>query len=78
MPNSKIDINALGQAFDTTFGRSSTPKTSSYSVKASFVGENLLSISYAAVVNFGNEREMIELKRRYEDEARKIIDLYLI
>jgi hypothetical protein len=51
---SKLDISALGQAMDTTWGRSSTPKTASYSVKFSLQG-NILVASYAAIVNFGTE-----------------------
>lgn len=67
-----IDYNALGQAIDTTWGRSSTPQTASYSVKLSLVGAGTLVASYAAVVNFGSERQMIEMKRRYEDESKKV------
>lgn len=65
----KIDYNALGQALDTTWGRSSTPKTASYSVKFTLLGPDRLQASYAAVVNFGTERQMIEMKRRYADES---------
>lgn len=67
-----IDYNALSQAIDTTWGRSSTPQTASYSVKLSLVGAGMLVASYAAVVNFGSERQMIEMKRRYEDESKKV------
>lgn len=67
-----IDYNALGQAIDTTWGRSSTPQTASYSVKLSLAGAGTLVASYAAVVNFGSERQMIEMKRRYEDESKKV------
>ena len=64
MADSKIDFNALGQAIDTTWGRSSTPKTASYSVKLSLLGPDRLLVSYAAVVNFGTERQMIEIDDR--------------
>lgn len=73
MAEKKLDYNALAQAVDTTFGRSSTPKTSSYSVKVNVVGPEMLNVSFAAVVNFGNEREMILMKRQYADEARSIV-----
>ncbi len=70
----QININALGQAIDTTFGRSSTPKTASYSVKLTLQGSDRLMASYAAIVNFGTERQMIEMKRRYADESSSIIN----
>lgn len=67
-----IDYNALGQAIDTTWGRSSTPRTASYSVKLTMLGPDRLMASYAAVVNFGTERQMIEMKRRYSEESESI------
>lgn len=73
MADGKIDFNALGQAIDTTWGRSSTPKTASYSVKLSLLGPDRLLVSYAAVVNFGTERQMIEMKRLYEGEADSVV-----
>lgn len=69
-----IDYNALGQAIDTTWGRSSTPKTASYSVKLTMLGPDRLMASYAAVVQFGTERQMIEMKRRYSEESEAVIN----
>jgi len=68
----EIDYNALGQVIDTTWGRTSTPKTASYSVKFSLHG-NVLTASYAAIVNFGTEVEMIHTKRRYDEESDDVI-----
>ena len=73
MAEKKIDYNALGQAIDTTWGRSSTPKTASYSVKMSLLGPDRLLVSYAAVVNFGTERQMLEMKRAYSSEADSVV-----
>jgi hypothetical protein len=70
MPN--IDYNALGQALDTTWGRSSTPVTASHSVKFSLHGDQLTA-SYQAVVNFASEKEMILMKRKYEEESIDIV-----
>jgi hypothetical protein len=64
-----VDINALGQAIDTSWGRSSTPQTASYSVKLSMRGTDLLVANYSAIVNFGTERQMIEMKRAYKEEG---------
>jgi len=68
----QIDYNALGQVLDTTWGRSSTPKTASFSVKFSLSG-NVLTASYAAIVNFGTENEMIMMKRKYSEESVDVI-----
>ena len=73
MADNDIDFNALGQAIDTTWGRSSTPKTASYSVKMSMLGPDRLLVSYAAIVTFGTERQMIEMKRAYSSEADSVV-----
>lgn len=73
----KIDYNCLAQATDTSWGRSSTPKTASYSVKVTLLGPDRLMTSYAAIVNFGTERQMIEMKRRYSDESESVISAVL-
>lgn len=72
MAEGKINYNALGQAIDTTWGRSSTPKTASYSVKFTLHGTRLTA-SYAAVVNFGTEKDMILMKRAYVEESQAVI-----
>ena len=69
-----IDFNALAQATDTSWGRSSTPKTASYSVKMTMHGPEHLQASFAMVVNFGTERQMIEVKRSSSEEAGSIIN----
>lgn len=68
-----IDINALGQAIDSTWGRSSTPKTASYSVKFSFLGDSRLLASYKVITNFVSEKEMILMKRSCLEESESVI-----
>lgn len=72
-----IDINALGQAIDTTWGRSSTPQTASYSVKFTFLGSDRLLASYQVITNFVSEKEMILMKRNCIEESEKIIDAHV-
>ena len=72
-----IDINALGQAIDTTWGRSSTPKTASYSVKFSFLGGDRLLASYQVITNFVSEKEMIHMKRGCEEESKDVIKAHV-
>jgi len=71
-----VDFNALGQAIDTTWGRTSTPKTASYSVKFKLQG-NVLVAYYAAIVNFAAEKEMIILKQKYAEESQSVINAVL-
>ena len=73
MADGKIDYNALAQALDTSWGRSSTPKTAGYSVKFMLQGDRVIA-SYAAIVNFGSEKEMILMKRAYAEESIAIIN----
>lgn len=72
-----IDINALGQAIDTTWGRSSTPQVASHSVKFTFQGNDKLLASYVGIINFVSEVEMIKMKRSSEEDSDKVIAAYV-
>jgi hypothetical protein len=68
-----IDYNALAQVVDTTWGRSSTPHAATFSVKVALIGPDNISVSYAALVNFGTERQMIEMKQMYAKESESVV-----
>lgn len=70
----QIDYNALGQAIDTTWGRSSTPLTSSTSVKIQIVGDGMLKVNYLSTVVFRSNRELQYVKNRHADEATTIVN----
>ena len=72
-----LDINAIGQAIDTTWGRSSTPKTASYSVKFTLLGGDRILASYNVITNFVSEKEMILMKRGCADESVGVIDAHV-
>jgi len=72
-----IDYNALGQAIDTTWGRSSTPQTATYSVKLTMLGPDRILASYAGLVRFVTEKEMIDTKREYVQESERVLDSVL-
>ncbi len=79
MAEKNIDLNALGQAMDTTFTRSSAssgPVLNTHSVKAGFVsGEKLkLKVVYTTIVNMVRDRELAESKASYEKEGDSYID----
>lgn len=68
-----IDFNALGQAIDTTWGRSSTPITNTHSVKFTMIGTDRLMASYAGIVKFITEKQMIDMKRAYVQESESVV-----
>lgn len=70
----ETNYNALGQAIDTTWGRSSTPNTHTYSVKFQMIGKNVLKATYGVIVNFGTEKAMIDMKKRYAEESIAIMN----
>lgn len=70
----KIDFNALGQALDTTWGRSSTTSCATQSVKMTLLNAEMLEVKYVTIVNLVHDRELVELKKRYTDESTTIID----
>lgn len=70
-----IDFNALGQAVDTTFGRSSTPTGASQSVKFVIKDGNTLEARYVTIVNLVTERELVDLQKKYVDEANQVINI---
>ena len=71
---SAIDINALGQATDTSFGRSSSSRTMHSSVKINIAPGPCLNITYKSVVNFSTESQRIQLKKIFEEEGTKAIE----
>jgi hypothetical protein len=78
MADKQIDLNALGQAIDTTWGRSSTPKTNSFSVKASILSANTLRVDFHTIFNFADDREMVVVKRKLEEEAKSVTKSALV
>lgn len=68
-----LNINALGQAIDTTWGRSSTPKTASFSVKFTLLGDSRLLASCMFVTNFVSEGEMIKMKRQCVEDSKSVL-----
>jgi len=66
-----INLQALGEAIDTTWGRSSQPIPNGFSVKMTLSGQNQLNLTYQTVVNFTSEREMLRVKLFEAEQATK-------
>jgi hypothetical protein len=72
---SDIDFNALGQAIDTTFGRSSTTNAmQSQSIKMVLRGPEVLEVKFTTIVNLVSDREMVDLKKRFTDESSDLVE----
>lgn len=72
-----IDYNALNQILDTTFGRSSTPLTASYTVKFSFSGGDRLLATYIGIINFSSRSDAQTVKKSSEEDADKLVKSYV-
>lgn len=77
MADKKIDYNALGQAIDTTWGRSSTPMIASASVKMTLQGPDRLLASFREIINFVAEKEMIKMRQSCEQHSLDVIKKHL-
>jgi hypothetical protein len=72
-----INLHALGEAIDTTWGRSSQPIPNGFSVKMTLSGQNQLNVTYQTVVNFASEREMLRVKLFEAEQATKNVKAVL-
>jgi len=72
-----IDYNALSQILDTTFGKSSTPQTASYTVKFSFSGSDRLLATYIGIINFSSRTDALTVKKSSSEDADKLVKAYV-
>ncbi len=70
------EVNVLGNICDTTYGKSSTIRSPTVSLKTSLQGDKF-SVSYMTIVNLGSVHEMRDLAGRYEEESIKITKEYM-
>lgn len=70
----EIDVDALGQATDTTFGRSSTVASATFSVKAKHISEKLLRVDYTCVITYAADRPLRDAKQKYDAEGDSAIN----
>lgn len=69
-----VDIYALGQATDNTFGRSSTTVAPTWSVKTRIIGENRLQVDYLSVITYAGEQSMRLVMNKYDAESESAIN----
>lgn len=73
---SSSDLNALGQVIDTTWGRSSTSKSSNMSIKAHVKGDKLV-ITYSSYGTFASSVAMNRQVPAFANEGEQATDSYL-
>jgi hypothetical protein len=71
----EIDLSALGEAIDTTWGRTSMPTINGFGIKMTLAGMNQLNLTYQTIVNFASEREMIMTRRNEESLASENVKM---
>jgi hypothetical protein len=71
-----INYNALGQILDNTWGRTSTPKTSSYSVKFTYAGGDRLVATFNCIMNFASSGEAQMIKKTTQNDADTLVSHY--
>ncbi len=72
----EIDFNALGNALNTTWGKSSTGSISTSSIKSKLHGDHL-TIYYVTIVNMTSDREAAMMKDNYTKSADSEIEQYI-
>ena len=65
-------INALGQILDTTFGKSSTTKSATFSIKTKMAGDTI-TVMYTTIVNLVTDRVMRDQVKEEERVSEKLI-----
>jgi len=69
-------INTLGQILDTTFGKSSTVKNATFSIKTKMSG-NDIHVMYTTITNIVTDRPPREQVREQERISEKLIDDFI-
>lgn len=65
-------VNILGQILDTTFGRSSTSKSPTFSIKTTMSGDKI-TVMYTTIVNLVTDRVMRDQVKEEERVSEKLI-----
>jgi len=65
-------VNILGQILDTTFGKSSTSKSPTFSIKTTMAGDKV-HVMYTTIVNLVTDKVMRDQVREEERVSEKLI-----
>ncbi len=69
-------INILGQILDTTFGKTSTAKSATFSIKTKMAGDQI-HVIYTTITNIVAEKPPRDQVREQERISEKLIDDFI-
>ena len=64
----------MGQIVNDTWGKSSTPKSPSSTLKVTMTSDNTLSFLYMTIVTFASEKSLHDQRRKLDGESAEIIN----
>jgi hypothetical protein len=67
----------LSKLLNTTFGTGAGKNYATQSIKFDILDDGMLKCRYMTIVNFGSDTMMHEMKRRYSEEARSMVEAAL-
>lgn len=67
----------LSKLLNTTFGAGTGKNYATQSIKFDILDDGMLKCRYMMIVNFGSDSMMREMMRRYNDEARSMVEAAL-
>ena len=71
------EVQILGNIVNSTWGRSSTAKVPTMSLKCEIIGDSALKVSYVTLVTFASDQAMSQQMPALENEAVQISGKYL-
>lgn len=71
----ELDLNALGNVLNTTWGKSSTGSIATSSIKTK-LHDNQLTIYYVTIVNMTSDHEALIMKENYTKSADSELEQY--
>jgi hypothetical protein len=70
------EVNVLGNILNTTWGRSSTTKVPTVSIKSALSGE-VLTLTYTTIITLATDRNLRDQASRHEEDSVKLLSDYI-
>lgn len=69
-----VDLDALGQAMNTSWGNSSTRVAATFSVKAKLARDNMVQVDYLSTLTYAEGTPMYAVMKKYDAESESAIN----
>ena len=70
------EISVLGNILNTTYGKTSTARSPTMSIKGTLSGDSL-TLTYTTIIHLASERNLRDQCRRFEEESVALIKDYV-